>query len=219
MKNYLITGCSRGIGLATANLLLKNKEVSVIGTSTSGQCPVDHSDFRCHSLDLSSSESIKELSQKIAGISFDVLINNAAVLLEDWNQEEINMKQLRKTFDVNFFGTIEFTEQILNSINEGGHIINISSEWGAFSELNFDAHQPHYKMSKTALNMYTKLLSKRVESKNITVSAFDPGWTQTGMGGRDAPRKPQKVAHEIVQLSRSEVPTGVFWHQGKIRQW
>lgn len=219
MKKYLITGCSRGIGMATVKLLLDGQGVSVIGTSTTGHCSVDHPDFRCYSLDLSSSKSVKEFSRKIAGTRIDVLINNAAVLLEKWNRTAIDMEELRKTFDVNFFGTIEFTEQILNSINEGGHIINISSEWGAFSESNFDALQPHYKMSKTALNMYTKLLSKRVEAKNITVSALDPGWTQTNMGGSEAPRKPQDVAHEIVQLSKSEVPTGAFWHQGKIRQW
>ena len=215
----LITGCSRGIGLATANLYLENHNVSVTGTSTSGHYPINHPNFKCFSLDLSSSESISNFVSRIKDMKFDIVINNAAILLDDSNQLSVDLPLLKKTFDVNVFGTIEFTEQMLPCVNAGGHIINISSEWGAFSESNFEAFQPHYKMSKAALNMYTKMLAKRVEHRNITVSALDPGWTKTRMGGVEAPRKPMDVAKEIINLSTSKVPSGTFWHQGKARQW
>jgi NAD(P)-dependent dehydrogenase (short-subunit alcohol dehydrogenase family) len=82
---------------------------------------------------------------------FDGLINNAAVLLEDWNDPVIDMKQLRQTFEVNVFGTIALTEQLLPLMNPGAHIINIGSGWGSFSEKGFDASVPHYKMSKSCI--------------------------------------------------------------------
>lgn len=215
----LISGCSRGIGLATANLYLENHNVSVIGTSTSGHCTILHPNLKCFSLDLSSSESISNFVSLIKDLKFDILINNAAILLDVSNQLNVDLQLLKKTFEVNVFGTIELTELILPYMNAGGHIINISSEWGAFSESNFNALHPHYKMSKAALNMYTKLLAKRLEHTNINVSALDPGWTQTNMGGNEAPRKPMDVAQEIVKLSTSIVPSGIFWHLGKARQW
>jgi NAD(P)-dependent dehydrogenase (short-subunit alcohol dehydrogenase family) len=74
-------------------------------------------------------------------------------------------------------------------------------------------------MSKVALNMYTKLLAKRLESKNITVSSLDLGWTQTDMGGKVAPRLPKDVAADILNLLSNDVESGKFWHQGKIREW
>ena len=88
-----------------------------------------------------------------------------------------------------------------------------------FSEKNFDEFQPHYKMSKSALNMYTKLLAKRLENQNMIVSSFDPGSTQIDMGGNDATRKPTAVANDVKNLLNRVPESGNFWHQGKIREW
>jgi NAD(P)-dependent dehydrogenase (short-subunit alcohol dehydrogenase family) len=107
------------------------------------------------------------------------------------------------------------------NFNKNGQIINITSDWGSFSKKNFDEFQPHYKMSKSALNMYTKLLAKRLKKQNKIVSSFDPGsgWTQTDMGGNDASRKPTEVANDIKKKLNKIPESGNFWHQGKIREW
>lgn len=219
MKHGIVTGSSRGIGLATVELLTKRPNFKVIGSSTSGNNPLDHSNFKCLKLDLSNSDSINNFVGNLGDIKLNFLINNAGILMEKWDVSEINMEQLKKTFDINVFGTIKLTEKLLPLLAPNAHIINITSDWGSFSEQNFDAFQPHYKMSKAALNMYTKLLAKRLESKNITVSSLDPGWTQTDMGGKIAPRLPNDVAVDILNLLNSDVKTGQFWHQGKIREW
>ncbi|TJY35977.1 SDR family NAD(P)-dependent oxidoreductase [Pontimicrobium aquaticum] len=219
MKHGIVTGSSRGIGLATVELLTKQPSFKVIGSSTSGNNPLDNSNFKCLKLDLSSSNSIDNFVENLGDVKLDFLINNAGVLLEKWDASEINMEQLKKTFNINVFGTIELTEKLLPRLNPYAHIINITSDWGSFSEQNFDAFQPHYKMSKAALNMYTKLLAKRLEEKHITVSSLDPGWTQTDMGGKIAPRLPKDVAADILNLLDTDVKSGKFWHQGKIRDW
>lgn len=219
MKYGIVTGSSKGIGLATVELLCNQSDFKVIGSSTTGNNLLDNVNFKCLKLDLSSSNSIGNFVENLGDIQLDFLINNAGVLLEKWDVSEINMEQLRKTFDINVFGTIELTEKLLMLINPNAHVINITSDWGAFSELNFDEFHPHYKMSKAVLNMYTKLLAKRLKDRNITVSSLDPGWTQTDMGGKVAPRLPKDVAADILNLLNNDVETGQFWHQGKVRKW
>jgi NAD(P)-dependent dehydrogenase (short-subunit alcohol dehydrogenase family) len=219
MRTGIITGCSRGIGLATAKLLVEDDRINVIGTSTSGMSIISKSNFECHRSNLSISESIEAFVDNIKDTKIDFLINNAGILLEKWDESRIHLEQLRKTFNVNLFGTIELTESLLPNFNTNGHIINITSDWGSFSEKNFDEYQPHYKMSKSALNMYTKLLAKRQECNHITVSSLDPGWTQTDMGGSDATRTPIDVAQDILNLLNTSPESGNFWHQGKMRSW
>ncbi len=219
MKTGIITGCSRGIGFATVNLLTENENIKIIGTSTTGNCAITKSNFECFPLNLSKSKSINDFANVIGNTKIDFLVNNAGILLENWNESRINLEYLRQTFNVNLFGTIELTEKLISNFNKNGQIINITSDWGSFSEKNFDEFQPHYKMSKAALNMYTKLLAKRLENQNIIVSSFDPGWTQTDMGGTGATRKPQEVANDIKNLLSNIPESGNFWHQGKIRSW
>ncbi len=219
MKRALITGSSRGIGLAVVEKLIQTESFEVIGTSTSGKHSIKKATFTCYKLDLGSQNSIDNLAVSLEDKPIDYLINNAAILLKNRNAPNVSLQQLRQTFEVNFFGTIHLTEKLISQINPNGHIINISSDWGAFSGVNFDAHQPHYKMSKAALNMYTKLLSRRLESRKITVSSLDPGWVKTDMGGADAHRDPGEVAMEIISLLQHAVPTGKFWHKGEIRDW
>ncbi len=219
MKTGIITGCSRGIGFAIAELLTKDENIKIIGTSTSGKHSIESSNFEGYQLNLGDSESIQNFKSKIKDLKIDFLINNAGILLENWNESIVNLEQLKQTFNVNVFGTIELTEALLPAFQKNGQIINVTSDWGSFSEKNFDEFQPHYKMSKTALNMYTKLLAKRLENQKITVSSLDPGWTQTDMGGNEASRKPQDVAVDVRNLLAQNIKSGHFWHQGKIRAW
>jgi NAD(P)-dependent dehydrogenase (short-subunit alcohol dehydrogenase family) len=209
----VITGISRGIGLETARFFLKNGW-NVIGTSTKGLTPLNDTNLEIYKLNLQNSKQIKLFTEKLSQI--DVLINNAAVLLEDWYEDKINIAQLKETFAVNVFGTIELTEQCIPKLNSQGQIINISSGWGAFSS-NDSAYQPHYKMSKSCLNMYTKLLAKRLPE--ITISSFDPGWVKTEMGKNNAPKLPFETAQELYELVNKTKKSGYFWHEGKIRDW
>ncbi|XRE43864.1 putative short chain oxidoreductase [Tenacibaculum discolor] len=219
MKTGIITGCSRGIGFAITNLLTENLNYKIIGTSTSGTSPITKSNFETYQLNLSKSDSIDNFIKKIENTKIDFLINNAGILLENWNDASINIEQLKQTFNVNLFGTIEITEKLIPNFKKDGQIVNITSDWGSFSEKNFDEFQPHYKMSKAALNMYTKLLAKRLEKQQIIVSALDPGWTQTDMGGNEASRKPNDVATDVRNLITNNSKSGYFWHQGNIREW
>ncbi|KTD50567.1 oxidoreductase [Legionella rubrilucens] len=213
MKTLVITGVSRGIGLAVARYFLE-KGWKVIGSSTRGVSPLTHPLLTLLPLDLANSAGIQTFARALP--DFDLLINNAAVLL-DWNQEAaIDLALLKTTFAINVFGTIELTEACLNKLAPQGKIINVSSSWGSFAA-NDSPYQPQYKMSKACLNLYTKLLAERFPSR--VVASFDPGWVKTDMGTEAAPTLPSDVAEELYRLAVTLKESGYFWHRGHKIPW
>lgn len=214
----LITGISRGIGKTTAEKFLK-ENWKVIGTSTSGKSNIENVNIHKYKLDLIDRESIKHFVELLynSGEKTDVLINNSGILIDE-GISKLDIDILRKTLEVNLFGLIDLTERILPNINSGGHIINLSSSLGSISKTR-SSHSQAYSISKAALNMYTRILSAKVEKKLITVSSIDPGWVKTDMGGRNASRSPLEAAEDIFILATSKVETGQFWHRGKKQEW
>ena len=121
---------------------------------------------------------------------------------------------------MNLFGLIDITEMLIDKINKGGHIINISSGLSVITE-GQGAYAPAYRISKSGLNIYTIALANilKRKAKDITVSSVDPGWVKTDMGGPHAMRQAYEPAEEIYQLANSKVESGKFWSHGKIRSW
>lgn len=215
MRRVLITGSSRGIGLATAKKFLTEGWI-VLGASTKENKSIKDVNYKHYVLDLSNQESIDSCTKKIVedNPEIDVLINCAGISFEPDNNDDSTA--LRKDLEVNLIGTINFTEKIIPIIKASGQILAVSSMMSSLVDYTEDDY-PAYRISKTALNMYIKTLAHRL--KSITVSAFDPGWVKTDMGGKDAPREPEVPANEIYNLVTTDHPTGNFWFEGKIRSW
>ncbi len=131
MNTILITGTSQGIGHALTKLLLMNG-YRVIGTSTTGVDNINKNNYKSYSLDLSNSDSIAAFEKNFQSdnIKIDILINNADIG-PDLDFELPEAISFQKTFDVNVNGTTFFTEQMLQHLNIGGKIINISSKMGS----------------------------------------------------------------------------------------
>jgi NAD(P)-dependent dehydrogenase (short-subunit alcohol dehydrogenase family) len=218
VKKVLITGVSRGIGKATAEKFLE-EGWQVLGTSTSGQAPIKDGNLKLLKLELLDSRSIQSLFEEIdkAAERLDVLINNAGASY-DRGAGFISIEILRKTLEVNLIGLIDLTQRLLPHINDGGHIINISSGSGSLTEFR-GSWAPAYSISKASLNMYTRILAGQLRNRNITVSSLTPGWVRTDMGGPGAPRDPKEPAREIYDLANSKVESGFFWSQGHKRDW
>jgi NAD(P)-dependent dehydrogenase (short-subunit alcohol dehydrogenase family) len=217
MKVALITGVSRGIGKATAEKFL-NEGWYVIGLSASGNYPMRHENIIVRKTDLSNPVSIKRFIENIEDSKqrIDVLINNAGVSLD--KSSIVLIEILKKTLEINLIGLIELTEKLIPLINNGSHIINLSSGLGSLSDAT-NSYAPSYRISKTAINMYTRTLASRLRDRNITVSSIDPGWVKTDMGGNGAPRDASDAAEDIFELATSKVESGYFWHQGRKKAW
>lgn len=212
-KTILITGASKGIGFALANKFLENG-FKVIGTSRSGKIvEIENENFKVLQLDLSEFKNIELLKKEIeiSGTQIDVLINNAGIGpdLDTNNPKEITFKQ---TFDVNVTGTTFLTECLIENIKNEGKIINISSEMGSI-ELCNRIDSVAYRMSKTALNMYTKILSNRLAEK-IKVASIHPGWVKTTIAKSNITEgklSSEESAQGIFNFVNSDFKSGIFW--------
>ena len=212
-KTVLITGASKGIGFALANIFLLNG-FKVIGTSRSGKIgAIEHDNFEVLELDLSEFKNIELFTKgfNLKGRKIDILINNAGIGpdLDFINPDEITFKQ---TFDVNVMGTTFFTESLIENINNEGKIINISSKMGSIA-LCERIDSVAYRMSKTALNMYTKILSNRLLGK-IKVAAAHPGWVKTTIAKTNITEgrlSPEESAKEVYSFVISDFRSGIFW--------
>ncbi len=224
MKTVLITGVSKGIGQALMEKFLK-EGFDVIGTIYGGIVPGARERLSLFDLDVSAPQSIASCAEKIlsTGKKIDILINNAGVLIDE-EETAVVVDKLRRTLEVNLIGLIDFTERLIPAVATGGHLINISSTAGSLeltgtAESHFPNHYPCYKISKTALNMYTRTLAFRLKKDDITVSSVNPGWVKTDMGGDEADLTPDEAADGIYSIAVSKPETGGFWFKDERLPW
>jgi NAD(P)-dependent dehydrogenase (short-subunit alcohol dehydrogenase family) len=212
-KTILITGASKGIGFALAQQFLTNG-YSVIGTSRTGEIEnLSHPNFTVLELDLSNEATITNFGKLIenSNIKIDYLINNAAIG-PDLDTLKPEIESFKQTFDVNVTGTVFFTELVYKHIKLGGKIINISSKMGSI-ELCERTDSVAYRMSKTALNMYSKILTNRLFDK-LTVATIHPGWVRTTIAKDNIVNgklSSDESAIKIFNFVTANFETGIFW--------
>lgn len=225
MKTIIITGASRGIGLATAKKFLA-EGWRVIGTYLNTPIPITHQNLVTIKFDQGDPNSIISAAEKIkaATSQVDALINNAGILL-DAHDLIPDLEKIRKTSEVNLFGIIDLTERLVLLMLSGSHIVNIDSTYGSFSLPIDDTSSTGYRLAKAALNMYTRTLAFRLKDKGIIVSSLDPGWVKTDMGMKVATetekpdREPEQPADDIYKLVTTVKESGYFWRFGEKREW
>jgi len=171
MTNIVITGCSSGIGLATAKYL-KNKEIKVYPTARymhDVEMLISLGFDNALQLDVTKPLQIKEvISQVLVKEStIDVWFNNAG-FGQAGAIEDIQTDVLKKQFDTNVFGLHECTRQIIPVMRAQGHgkIIQHSSVLGIVSLFGRGA----YNASKYAIEGLTDTL--RLELKETDIHAI-----------------------------------------------
>ena len=213
LKNVVITGASKGIGRALAELLL-SENYRVIGTSRSGIIKdIDHPNFIPLQLEISDPDSIvmahKQISEHIDSI--DILINNAGIG-PDLGYEFPDPITFQETFKVNVEGVVFFTEPLLDLVNKNGIIMNISSKMGSIESLQ-SAGSIAYRMSKSAVNMYSKTLALRLQG-GPKVAVIHPGWVKTTIMHSNlelAPLTPKDSAERIYKFMISDFNSGDYY--------
>lgn len=211
-KTVLITGASKGIGKALATKML-SENYKVIGTSRNGQIDIDDSNFYSVALNLADKESIAAAHIEITNRfkTIDILINNAGIGPDLYTQIP-ELDSFNETFDVNVTGTVFFTEPLIEKISHNGILLNVSSKMGSLDVCKL-TDSVAYRMSKSALNMYTKILANRLQDK-VRVAAIHPGWVKTTIiesnliNGRLIP---EQSADNMYTFLNSEFKQGTFW--------
>lgn len=188
-KVWFITGCSTGFGreLATHVLSLGNKVVvTARKTSDIEDIVAANADHAIGvELDVTKPEQVTAAVAK-AETAFgriDVLVNNAGIgyfgAIEESEDDEV-----RRMFEINFFGLAEMTKAVLPLMRKqrSGHIVNVSSIGGfvAFPAIGF------YNATKFAVMGYSEALAKEVAHLGIKVTVVAPSGFRTDWAGRSA---------------------------------
>ncbi len=179
----VITGASSGLGLNIAKEFIKeNAKISVCARRIEKLKKnfKNKKNVFFQKVDISNQKSVKKfLNRTLKKFGkIDILINNAGVAYNS-KIEDINLKKLKNSFDINLFGPVFFLKETLKIMkkNNYGRIINVSSGGAVNCAETFFS----YSSSKAALNTLTKTLSKELENYNIKINTMSPGPCKTEM--------------------------------------
>lgn len=177
-----------------------------------------------------------EVSRAVEGLGpvgeVDVLVNCAAISgPADSKTLRVSTDDWREVLGVNLDGAFHLTSLLVPGMMQRrwGRVVNVSACLGRFTGPGLAGGLAPYRISKTALNAFTKNLSAELLNgrRGVYVDAVCPGHCRTDLGGPDAPRSAQQGADTILWLatrpapeSASDVPpTGLLWEDGKEVPW
>jgi NAD(P)-dependent dehydrogenase (short-subunit alcohol dehydrogenase family) len=182
MKTVLITGCSSGFGLETAQYFL-DREWRVIATMRTPREDVLPRSEHLHviALDVTDADSIRRAVEQAGPI--DVLVNNAGIGALG-ALEGISMATAREVFETNTLGTIAMTQAVLPQfrLRRAGVVVNVTSSV-TLMPLPLLAV---YTASKAAVNAFTESLALELKQFNVRVNVVLPGRAPTTRFGENA---------------------------------
>ena len=184
-KIALVTGGSRGIGFATAQMLSKNGAKVVITSRDPKRLEesvLKIPNATCFVADIRNSKDVKGVVDKTIKEygKLDILVNNAGMFPKIKQLHEIDEDEWNEVLDVNLTGQFRFTKEAIPYLQKtSGSIINISSDAGlkAYQGFNADA----YSASKAALILLTKCWALEYAKDKIRVNCICPGVVDTDM--------------------------------------
>lgn len=240
-KTALVSGANQGIGLELCRQL-GDLGFSVILTARNdgaGRAAAEAVGAEYRHLDVTRAEDIAALADGLRSEtrSLDLLINNAAIELEGFNQRIVE-----ETVAVNFFGALNLTEALLPLIADGGTIVMVASAKGELApyappirarfadpaltrdqlvalidEFIASVHAGRhleagwssspYGVSKAGMIALAKILARDLAPRRIRVVSTSPGWVRTRMGGGNATRSIEDGAGSIVWAATNSAAT------------
>ncbi len=190
----LITGGSRGLGRAGA-LALADQGVDIIviyhQNQSAAQQVVAEIEakgrkalaLQCDTRDVASFAAFAEQLQTSLKSHFgrerlDYLLNNAGTGIHAM-VEQTSVEQLDEMYNIHVKGPFFFTQAMLDLIEKGGHIVNVSSGLARFT---FPGSGP-YAMAKGAVEVMTRYMAKEFAARGIRVNTLAPGAIATDFRG------------------------------------
>ncbi len=219
-KVALITGGSRGIGLAIARAYLQEgaavalcaRDAAALAAAVESLRSLDDgARILARPCDVTRPEEVEALIAAVEAVfsRLDVLVNNAAVLGPRVPIAEYPLEAWREVLEVNVTGVFLVTRAALPLMRRtgGGSIINLSSGVGRRGRARWGA----YAVSKGAIEIFTQILAEELAPEGIRVNAVNPGPTRTRMRAQAYPEEdplslpaPEEIVPIFVYLASDE---------------
>jgi len=185
MSTILITGCSTGIGFATAEVLARSGHTVYATMRNPQRAPElgqlaerDNLPITILPMDVDSDESVKTAVAAVLAQAgqIDVLVNNAGIFRMG-AVEELPLSAFQAVMETNYFGTIRCIQAVLPSMRErgAGCIVNVTSISGKI----YGPYQGAYNSSKAAVEALSESLAAEVQPHGIRVVMVEPGVIDT----------------------------------------
>jgi len=223
----LVTGASKGIGLEVVRQLAARGARVFLTARKRAAAERALAEIQGRAqfvpLDADDPASIAAAVRAVAAETdhLDVLVNNAAILLDDGESVlSLDGDLALRTFSTNTVGPLRVTQAFhaLLAKSKAPRVINVSSGAGQLAE-GLQDWAPAYSMSKSALNALTQHFAAALPG--FAVNSVSPGWVRTDMGGEAAPLSVQEGADTIVWLALDapQSLTGQFLRERKPISW
>ena len=245
----LVTGASRGLGLAVCRQLAQCGAYVVVTARTEAKAEVAAESvrqaatcagferlpvFACE-MDVTDALSVIHCRDQVLTRfgRIDILVNNAGVFLDaprpasaatgDLSDlpPDVLTDMLMSTMSVNVAGAMRTIDAFIPGMRAAryGRIVNVSSGMGRYVELT--GNSACYRTSKAALNTLSRVLALREAAFNIKINAVCPGWLQTDMGGARALRSVEEGAYGVLYAAAlaDDGTTGKLLRDGECFGW
>jgi NAD(P)-dependent dehydrogenase (short-subunit alcohol dehydrogenase family) len=232
-RTAVVTGGNRGIGREVCRQLAARGVRVVLTARDLGQAeetaraldrdaPGLVSALRMDATDDESvAAAFKEVAERHGAA--DILVNNAGIAIDgpQHRASAPDFERIHRTLDTNLFGSWRCSVAAIPAMRARGYgrIVNLTSTMASL-ELTTTPASPAYRISKSGLNMLTRLLAAELDGTGILVNAASPGYTRTDMSP-DATRDVADGADTPVWLATLPEggPTGGFFYDRQPLAW
>lgn len=220
MTTILVTGANRGIGLELCRIY-KEQGCDVIATCRQSGADLDALAVRVETgVEVSDPDSINQLASSLAGVTLDILINNAGIMTNE-TLDAMDPDAINRQFAVNTLGPVRIVRALLPNLANPSKLVFITSRMGSIAD-NGSGGYYGYRMSKAALNMAGVSLAHDLHDRGVAVAILHPGFVQTDLTGNAGDVTPDVSAANLIgrigELSLDN--TGAFRHaNGDALDW
>ena len=206
-RKVLVTGGSRGIGKAIADLFVGEGANVTLTRRESNPIP-DSTYKKVVSVDFNHAESVDGFIEFIQGCQWDICVNNAGINIIK-PLAETSFEDFDKVMKVDLYAPFRISQAIAPGMvsRQWGRIVNISSIWSVVTK----SGRMSYTSAKSGLVGMTKTLAVELSKDNVIVNSVSPGFTMT-----DLTRASLSKA-EIETISAS-IPIGRFAESSEIAE-
>jgi len=225
-RTALITGTSRGLGLAVARRFAADGARVLCHARRQADAVAVAHELGGEAVwgDLATHQGVIDTAGRALALApqLHVLVHNAGVG-SPGTLEQHSREQWDRVLAVNAAAPLFLTQALLGPLRASrpsARVVIISSDSGQFSVAKNGVAFP-YRMSKAAVNMLALNLAAALAEDGIVVGAMHPGWLRTDLGGTDAPVALEQAAEAVHHLATlpDGAPSGRLWQDRQLIEW